>query len=430
MNFALFRTYAALFLAVFLDILSFGLMYPLIVGLFHSSFVPAAYGDDGRDSLMAIAFALFPLASFFGNSLLGDLSDALGRRRTLMICMAGLGAGYAVMWLAVELGQIWLFLVGRVVCGLMAGTSPIAQATMVDATSEADRGDAMAQLTLVNTVSLVAGPAIGGVLGHIDFRLPLAVALVLCAATLYALWRSPFAGDGERRAFVFDWKQPFRPFARIAEREQVIPATLAFFLFQLGFLIYYTLILIVMQRHYGLSTAQVGLFSMVMGLGFAFASAFLYGRVKHRFVSDRRVALLGLVPCGALLVLSALPLPVPAQVALAFLASLANIFAFVALLSAIPALVDESERGWAMGIANASQAVCMFLSGLLAGLLALLPSAVLLVTSGLVVLAGILPARRIPDPAEDEGMSVPPVIASAPEGPEHAPIGSHCDPMG
>lgn len=397
MNFGLFRTYSALFLAVFLDILSFGLMYPLIVGLFHSSFVPAAYGDQARDTLMAIAFALFPLASFFGNSLLGDLSDALGRRRTLMICMAGLGAGYAILWLAVELGQVWLFLAGRVVCGLMAGTSPIAQATMVDATSEADRGDAMAQLTLVNTVSLVAGPAIGGVLGHIDFRLPLALALVLCAITLYALWRSPFAGDGARRAFVLDWKQPFRPFARLAERPQVLPATLAFFLFQFGYLIYYTLVLIVMQRAYGFSTAQVGLFSMVIGLGFAFASAFLYGRVRHRLASDRRVALVGLVPCGVLLMASALPLPAAAQLAIAFLAALANIFAFVALLSAIPAQVDESERGWAMGIANASQAVCMFLAGLLAGLLALLPASVLLAASGLVVLAAIVPALRIPD---------------------------------
>lgn len=398
MNFGLFRTYAALFLAVFLDILSFGLMYPLIIGLFHSSFVPAAYGDDVRDTLMAVAFALFPLASFFGNSFLGDLSDALGRRRTLMICMAGLGAGYAVMWLAVEFGQVWLFLAGRVVCGLMAGTSPIAQATMVDATSEADRGDAMAQLTLVNTVSLVAGPAIGGVLGHIDFRLPLLVALALCAATLYALWRAPFAGDGARRAFTFDWKQPFRPFARIAERPQVVPATLAFFLFQLGYLIYYTLILIVMQRAYGFSTAGVGLFSMVIGLGFAFASAFVYGRVKHRLVSDRRIAIVGLVPCGALLLASALPLPAAVQVAIAFFAALANIFAFVALLSAIPALVDESERGWAMGIANASQAVCMFLSGLLAGLLAFMPATMLLAVSGVIVLLGILPALRIPDP--------------------------------
>lgn len=398
MKLSLFRDYAALFLAVFLDVLSFGLMYPLIVGLFHSPWITDAYGLDGRDTLMALAFALFPVGSFFGNSLLGDLSDAVGRRRTLIVCMAGLGAGYGLMWLSLEIGQIWLFFVGRLVCGLMAGTSPIAQATMVDATSEADRGDAMAQLTLVNTVSLVAGPAIGGVLGHWDFRLPLALALALCALTVYALWRTPFAGDGARRAFAFDWKQPFRLFARIGERPQVVPATLAFFLFQLGFLIYYTFIMIVMQRDYGFTTADVGLFSMVMGLGFTVTSGLLYGTVKHWLVSDRRVALAGFAPCGALIILTALPVPAAIQVLLAFLVCLANVFVFVSLLSAIPALVDESERGWAMGIANSSQAVCMFLSGLLAGLLVVLPGWLFLVLAGVIVLAGMLPARRIPVP--------------------------------
>ena len=57
------------------------------------------------------------------------------------------------------------------------------------------RFEAMAQVTLVNTVGLVAGPAIGGVLGHWDFRLPLGLALTLCVVTLITLWSSTLAGD-------------------------------------------------------------------------------------------------------------------------------------------------------------------------------------------------------------------------------------------
>src|SRR5262245_25932787 len=117
-----------LFLAVFIDIFSFGLMYPLIVGMFHLGWIAQDYSPAWRDALLSVAFSLFPVGMFFGASLLGDLSDALGRRRTLMICMAGLAGGYALMWLAVELHFIWLFLVGRLASGLMAGTAPIAQA--------------------------------------------------------------------------------------------------------------------------------------------------------------------------------------------------------------------------------------------------------------------------------------------------------------
>ncbi|OZA94458.1 MAG: MFS transporter, partial [Rhizobiales bacterium 39-66-18] len=147
MQIALFRSHGALFLAVFLDIFSFGLMYPLIVGLFDGPGFGGHVTAANRDLMMSLAFALFPIGAFFGCALLGDLSDALGRRRTLVVCMAGLAAGYGLMWLSLELAHVWLFFAGRVVAGLMSGTAPIAQASMVDAVAPDARGDAMAQVT-------------------------------------------------------------------------------------------------------------------------------------------------------------------------------------------------------------------------------------------------------------------------------------------
>ncbi|HZX84848.1 MAG TPA: MFS transporter, partial [Reyranella sp.] len=204
---ATLRARAPLFLAVFIDIFSFGLMYPLIVGLFESGGIVEGYSPNARDTLLSVAFALFPIGMFFGAALLGDLSDALGRRRTLMICMAGLAFSYGLMWAALEIGHLWLFFLGRLSSGLMAGTAPIAQASVVDAAPVDQRSAAMAQVVLVNTLGMVAGPAIGGVLGHWDFRLPLGLALVLCLVTFAALWTAHFANDGTRRALKLDWKQ-------------------------------------------------------------------------------------------------------------------------------------------------------------------------------------------------------------------------------
>ena len=75
------RARLPLFLAVFIDIFSFGLMYPLIVGMFHTGWVAQAYSPASRDAFLSLAFSLFPVGMFFGASLLGDLSDALGNRR-------------------------------------------------------------------------------------------------------------------------------------------------------------------------------------------------------------------------------------------------------------------------------------------------------------------------------------------------------------
>ena len=65
--------------------------------------------------------------------------------------------------------------------GLMAGTSPIAQAAMMEYATEAEHCRGMSQIVLVNCLALVRGPAAGGLLGHFDFRAPLLFALRLCA---------------------------------------------------------------------------------------------------------------------------------------------------------------------------------------------------------------------------------------------------------
>ncbi|WGD29283.1 MFS transporter [Ancylobacter sp. WKF20] len=394
MDVAALRARAPLFLAVFIDIFSFGLMYPLIVALFAGGWVAQAYPEPTRDLLLSLAFALFPVGMFFGASLLGDLSDALGRRRTLMICMSGLAAGYGLMWAALETGHLWLFFLGRLGCGLMAGTAPIAQASVVDAAPEDQRSAAMAQVVLVSTLGMVAGPALGGILGHWSFRLPLMLALALCLLTLALLRGADFAADQARRPLRLDWKQPFRLLARIVARPAVIAPGTAFLLFQFGYLIYYTFILIEMQRSYGFSTFDLGLFSAAIGLGAALTSAKLFAPLRAALGSDRPVALLGLAGCGLLVAATALPLPAWAQVALAFTAAMGNIIAYITLMAAISSAVDESERGWALGVANAGVALSVFLAGLLTSLLSLLPPDTFLALAGLLILAGLLPALR------------------------------------
>jgi DHA1 family tetracycline resistance protein-like MFS transporter len=79
------RTMLPLYGAVFIDLFSFGLMYPVIVALFAHPSVVQAYGQEGIHIRLSLAFSLVPLGMFFGTALLGDLSDAFGRRRTLQV---------------------------------------------------------------------------------------------------------------------------------------------------------------------------------------------------------------------------------------------------------------------------------------------------------------------------------------------------------
>jgi DHA1 family tetracycline resistance protein-like MFS transporter len=180
--------------------------------------------------------------------------------------------------------------------------------------------------------------------------------LLLCLGTLITLRSSTLAGDVPRRKFEFDWREPFLLFARLRLRPAVIAPVLAFFLFQFGFMIYYTFILIQMQRSYGFSTAQIGVFLMVMGGGFVAGTAFGHKLAVKLFGSDARVATVGLAVCGVLVGLTALPMPAWMQFVLTGLIAASNIPAFATLLAAIASAVEETEQGWVLGISSACAA--------------------------------------------------------------------------
>jgi MFS family permease len=385
-----------LFAAVFIDIFSFGLMYPVIVALFHDPAVVGVYRPALREVYLSLAFSLFPLGMFFGASLLGDLSDALGRKRTLMLCMAGLAVAYALMWLAVETRELLLFLAGRLMSGLMAGTGPIAQAAMMDRSTDEERGRDLSMVVFVNCVGLVVGPMAGGVLSHLDLRAPLAFALVLCLAALALIGLAPLA-DGVLRPLRLSWRRPVELFVRALRHPTIGPLALTFLLFQLGFALYYIYILVIMQRVYGLTSLELGLFSATMGLGFVIGTTVVYNGLAARLKNERRVAGIGCWACGIGILVAAAPLPVHAQWALAFVVAAANLPAFVGLLALISDSASADEQGWALGIGAAMTALAFFVAGLAAALLTMaVPIWLLLFAGGLIVLAATVTLRRTP----------------------------------
>ena len=79
------------------------------------------------------------LCWFFGSSLLGDLSDQVGRKKSLSICLIGSFLGYICAALSVSIGSMALMFFGRIVAGFTAGSQPIAQAAIIDSSEEAHK---------------------------------------------------------------------------------------------------------------------------------------------------------------------------------------------------------------------------------------------------------------------------------------------------
>jgi DHA1 family tetracycline resistance protein-like MFS transporter len=190
-----------IFLTVTLDMLALGMIAPVLPRLIESFL----HGDTSSAARMLGLFGtVFAAMQFFFSPILGSLSDRFGRRPVVLLSNFGLGLDYLLMAWAPVLG--WLF-VGRVISGLTASSIPTAMAYMADVTPRERRAAAFGMLNAAFGIGFVLGPAVGGLLGNINPRLPFWVAGGLSLINgLYGLFVLPESLSRENRS-PFSWRR-------------------------------------------------------------------------------------------------------------------------------------------------------------------------------------------------------------------------------
>ena len=190
-----------IFLTVTLDMLALGMIAPVLPRLIEGFL----HGDTSSAAKMLGLFGtVFAAMQFFFSPILGSLSDRFGRRPVVLLSNFGLGLDYILMAWAPVLG--WLF-VGRVISGLTASSIPTAMAYMADVTPRERRAAAFGMLNAAFGIGFVLGPALGGLLGNVNPRLPFWVAGGLSLVNgLYGLSILPESLTKANRS-PFSWKR-------------------------------------------------------------------------------------------------------------------------------------------------------------------------------------------------------------------------------
>jgi MFS transporter, DHA1 family, tetracycline resistance protein len=275
-------------LVVLLDMMSIGLIVPVL---------PALVGryTDGIDA-QAAAYSLvtfsFALASFVSAPLLGALSDRYGRRPVLLLGFCGLAINF--FWTAAAT-SLWMLVASRVVGGAMAANAAVANAYVADITPPEERARRFGLLGAMFGLGFILGPALGGILGAIDLRLPFVVAGVLTLANLvYGYLVLPESLPVERRQPVqLARANPFGALKALARLEGVgllVAVLCAGFLAQ--FILYTTWVLYNTFR-FGWGPAENGWSLFAVGVVSAVTQGFLLARLLKRF-TPQRLALLGM----------------------------------------------------------------------------------------------------------------------------------------
>ncbi len=275
--------------AVLIDMISIGLMIPVLphlVGQFTHSHADQAFWFG------AVSFA-FGIANFFGSPILGALSDRYGRRPVLLIGFCGLAFNFFMTAAATSL---WILVAVRLVGGGMQANISVANAYVADITPPNDRARSFGLLGAMMGVGFILGPALGGILGDIDLRLPFVASGSLAILNwIYGYFVLPESLPKERRT-PFDWRKA-NPVASLmglihlkgvgALVAVIALSTLSQFMLHSTWVLYTTF-------KFGWGPHETGWSLMMVGIVSVLMQGFLLKHILKR-VSPQRLALIGML---------------------------------------------------------------------------------------------------------------------------------------
>jgi len=284
---------AFIFITLLLDMFALGLIMPILPKLVES-FV------NNDTASAARIFGLFGTAwaamQFFFSPILGGLSDRFGRRPVVLLSNFGLALDYVLMALAPSL--IWLF-VGRVISGITSASVSTAFAYIADITPPERRAAVFGKVGAAFGAGFILGPAIDGLLGGVDPRLPFWVAAGLSFAnTLYGLLILPESLPRDRRS-PFRWKSanPIGALHLLRADRVLAGLSIMNFFAQLAHVVLPSTFVLYATYRYGWDTTTVGLTLAMVGICAMAVQGAGIGPIVRR-IGERRALLLGL-GCGA-----------------------------------------------------------------------------------------------------------------------------------
>jgi DHA1 family tetracycline resistance protein-like MFS transporter len=332
-----------IFLIVFVDLLGFSLILPLL------PYYAATFGADAF--VTGLLVASYAVAQLLGAPILGRLSDRFGRRPILLVSLFGTFLGFLLLGFA---GALWMLFASRVIDGLTGGNISVAQAYITDVTDEKNRAKGLGMIGAAFGLGFIIGPAVGGLLSIYGYAVPAFAAAALSFTNLLAVFFFlPESLTDERRAALAAQKKPpftLRALVNALNRPRVGPLLHTRFFFSLAFATFQSIFALYAQYRLGLTAQTTGYVLAYVGLLSVIVQGFAVGKLTARFSETRIIFVSSIVMALALLAWAFVPNVLTLLIVLAPMAFAGGTLNTV-LSSALTKAVYPEEIGGTLGLA-------------------------------------------------------------------------------
>jgi len=262
-----------LFLTVFIHLLGFGILLPLL------PYYAETYGANG--TAVGLLNTSFSLMQFVFAPIWGRLSDRVGRRPIIIGSLIVTAGSYLLFATATTLPVLFI---SRILAGIAGGVIPTAQAYVADTTTPAERTKGMGLIGAAFGLGFVFGPAIGGVLSRHGYSVPAYVACGLALlAALCAAFVLPESLHEEARARAVAARRAAPGLLTAVTRPTVGLVLTLFFLGTLAFAMFEGVFALFGEHEYRLGPQDIGYLLAYAGVIAAIMQAGLVGFLVKRF---------------------------------------------------------------------------------------------------------------------------------------------------
>ncbi|MET0279980.1 MAG: TCR/Tet family MFS transporter [Steroidobacteraceae bacterium] len=282
------------FITVALDMMAVGIVAPVLPKLI----IDFRGGDVAAAAWYVGLFAtLWSAMQFIFSPIIGAASDRFGRRPVILLSNFGLGLDYLLMAMAPNLA--WLF-IGRLFSGITSASYATAGAYIADVTPPAERAGRFGMLGAAFGLGFIIGPAVGGLLGSIDLRLPFWVAAGLSLANAaYGLFILPESlPRARRRPFGLRNANVLGSLRLLRSHPELLGMAAALMLMALAHEALPNIFVLYADQRYGWGETATGMSLALIGVASVVVSMLVVKPLVHR-LGERRTALFGLT-CGVL----------------------------------------------------------------------------------------------------------------------------------
>ncbi|MPZ33016.1 MAG: MFS transporter [Rhodospirillales bacterium] len=373
---------APLLLLILVDAIGFAMLTPLLASALadgSDAAIEKGLSPTGRHLVYGVATGLYPIMTFFGAPILGQLSDRLGRKAILLVCAIGIAASYVVISAAFAWGSIALLMAGRAIGGLTAASQAVSLAAVVDVCRPERKDFWLSMGLLCSSLGFVLGPALSGflsdtaILPWFNLLTPLYATAAVAALNVVMLAllfhdRRQLAASSSPVSLVSGFRSFASAFAKPGPLRDV---SWVFLLQELAWGAYFYFIPVFLLDRHGVSGKDASYFMSVMGIGFCVSFAVAMPLLTKYFTT-RAITSWSLLGTSVLIAASAFAPSMLVQWMLILPISVAVAVSYGALIILFTDTATEGTKGEVMGITAAINSLSFgsvsFLGGWLEGL--------------------------------------------------------------